>query len=406
MVLTAKTRERFIVSIWKQAENAITSFTQEHLDIHLSVFNKETRPEVFDISEYGLDYVGTELRSFNSIKSSLETGLQQLYRKGKNPRYNAIKDKSEIGWDLREAPLQIVVDDNDKVEYLFNGNTRYDILSKISNLDNVICAVYKKNKNFTKSRLALIGGHMNSVTNPNGETSWNDIMQIINNMIAEKELVYNDAKSFSADINKMITFASNGLIKTDTKFVFTFITEKITSITGEDFLFTANDGKSVMSELGDIYRNTPNNSYVSMSAFSDKVYGQLNNWYENQLSLSKNIKPPKDSGIFTTHPDKMSVSVIIHMGAPDPSRSVDDFFKKYYAFIKEFDEVENFLMKNYFVSTTKSNRFNIIGFFQQVKELDDIFEYKTVVSKEAFLEEYHKRYDSKGNKKNYLQAVA
>ena len=94
------------------------------------------------------------------------------------------------------------------------------------------------------------------------------------------------------------------------------------------------------------------------------------------------------------------------MGAPDPSRSVDDFFKKYYAFIKEFDEVENFLMKNYFVSTTKSNRFNIIGFFQQVKELDDIFEYLTVVSKEDFLEEYHKRYDSKGNKKTYLQAVA
>ena len=406
MVLTAKTRERFIVSIWKQSENAITSFTQEHLDIHLSVFNKDTKPEIFDISEYGLDYVGTELRSFNSIKSSLETGLQQRYRKGKNPRYNAIKDKAMLGYDLREGPLQIVVDDNDNVEYLFNGNTRYDILSKISNLDNVICAVYKKNKNFTKSRLALIGGHMNSITNPNGETSWSDIMQIINNMIADKELVYNGAKDFSFQINKAITFASNGLIKTDTKFVYNFINEKISTITGEDFVFVAENGVSVMSELGDTYKNTPNNSYISMSSFSDKVYGQLNKWYENQLTLSKNIKPPKDSGIFTTHPDKMSVSIIIHMGSPDPARSVDDFFKKYYAFIKEFDEVENFLTKQYFVPTTKSNRFNIIGVFQQVKELDEIWKYKTVVSTEDFLEEYHKRYDSKGNKKTYLQAVA
>ena len=406
MVLTAKTRERFIVSIWKQVENSITSFTQEHLDIHLSVFNKETRPEVFDTSEYGLDYVGTELRSFKSIKPSLETGLQQLYRKGKNPKYNAIKDKAMLGWDLREAPLQIVVGNNDKVEYLFNGNTRYDILSKISNLDNVICAVYKKNKNFTKSKLALIGGHMNSITNPNGETSWSDIMQIINNMIADKELVYNDAKTFTFEINKMITFASNGLIKTDTKFVYNFINEKISTITGEDFVFVAENGVSVMSELGDTYKNTPNNSYMSMSAYSDKVYGILKNWYDTQLSLSKNIKPPKDSGVFTTHPDLMSVSIIIHMGSPDPARCVDDFFKKYYMFIKEFDDIENFLTKQYFVPTTKSNRFNIIGVFQQVKELDEIWKYKTVVSKEDFLEEYHKRYDSKGNKKNYLQAVA
>ena len=406
MVLSKKTRERFIVSIWKKAENAITSFTQEHLDTHLSVFNKDTKPEIFDISEYGLDYVETKLLSFKSIKSSLKTGLQQLYRKGKNPRYNAIKDKSEIGWDLREAPFQVVVDDNGNVEYLFNGNTRYHILTKISNLDNVICAVYKKNKNFTKSKLALIGGHMNSITNPNGETSWSDIMQIINNMIADKELVYNDAKTFTFEINKLITFASNGLIKTDTKFVYNFINEKITTITGEDFLFVAENGVSVMSELGDTYKNTPNNSYISMSSFSDKVYGQLNKWYENQLTLSKNIKPPKDSGIFTTHPDKMSVSIIIHMGSPDPARSVDDFFKKYYAFIKEFDEVENFLTKQYFVPTTKSNRFNIIGVFQQVKELDEIWKYKTVVSTEDFLEEYHKRYDSKGNKKTYLQAVA
>ena len=406
MVLSQKTRERFIVSIWKQAEDAITSFTQKHLKIHLSVFNKETRPEIFDISEYGLDYVGTKLISFKSIKPSLDTGLDQKYRKGKNSRYNAIKDKAMIGWDLREAPLQVVVDDNDKVEYLFNGNTRYDILSKISNLDNVMCAVYKKNKNFSEAKLALVGGHMNSVTNPNGETSWSDIMQIINNLIAKKDLVYKDDGYFSSQIKKMITFASNGLIKTDTKFVYQFINDKITKVTGEERVFSADTGVSVMSVLGDTYKNTPNNSYVSMSAFSDKVYGQLNNWYENQLSLSKNIKPPKDSGIFTTHPDKMSVSIIIHMGSPDPSRSVDDFFKKYYAFIKEFDEVENFLTKQYFVPTTKSNRFNIIGVFQQVKELDEIWKYKTVVSKEDFLEEYHKRYDSKGNKKNYLQAVA
>lgn len=406
MVLSQKTRERFIVSIWKQAENAITSFTQKHLKIHLSVFNKETRPEIFDISEYGLDYVGTKLISFKSIKPSLQTGLDQKYRKGKNSRYNAIKDKAMIGWDLREAPLQVVVDDNDKVEYLFNGNTRYDILSKISNLDNVMCAVYKKNKNFSEAKLALVGGHMNSVTNPNGETSWSDIMQIINNLIAKKDLVYKTAEYFSSQIKKMITFASNGLIKTDTKFVYQFINDKITKVTGEERVFSADTGVSVMSVLGDTYKNTPNNSYMSMSAFSDKVYAQLKNWYGNQLSLSENIKTPKDSGVFTTHPDKMSVSIIIHMGSPDPARCVDDFFKKYYTFIREFDEIENFLMKQYFVPTTKSNRFNIIGVFQQVKELDEIWKYKTVVSIEDFLEEYHKRYDSKGNKKNYLQAVA
>ena len=91
-------------------------------------------------------------------------------------------------------------------------------------------------------------------------------------------------------------------------------------------------------------------------------------------------------------PENITVDTVIHMGTPDPANPIGDFFKKYKDFYTEFLELEDFQLNSYANSATKTNRYNIIGFFQQVKELEDVFEFGSIVTPEEFMEEYNKRY--------------
>ena len=110
---TFKKKEDYFVKV-KKGSN-IVEFTDEHLKIHLKIFNHETRPEYFgDLLKHGLEYVDTVLMSsdeINQMFSNPKTLGVQLYRKGRNPKYVSIKSSVERGYDLRQKPLQLLVDE-------------------------------------------------------------------------------------------------------------------------------------------------------------------------------------------------------------------------------------------------------------------------------------------------------
>ena len=61
-----RTKDDFLVKIAKGS--GVIEFTQEHLALHLSMFNPETKPEYFgDIMHLGLNYVKTDFLEASDI---------------------------------------------------------------------------------------------------------------------------------------------------------------------------------------------------------------------------------------------------------------------------------------------------------------------------------------------------
>ena len=120
----------------------VIEFSDAHLDINREYFNEKYKPEfTCDLSELGLDYVETRLIETSDIDDCLDTSQKlfdsQMYRKAKNKEFVTIKtDILMSSFDIREKPLQVVLDKNGKIEYVFNGNTTHSILSRFTNVQN------------------------------------------------------------------------------------------------------------------------------------------------------------------------------------------------------------------------------------------------------------------------------
>ena len=77
------TRNSYLVEVSKG--NGIVEFTKEHLELHKTIHNPNTKPEYYnDLMPYGLEYVDTVLMESDEIESILEAFVQQKYRKGLN----------------------------------------------------------------------------------------------------------------------------------------------------------------------------------------------------------------------------------------------------------------------------------------------------------------------------------
>ena len=131
--------------------------------------------------------------------------------------------------------------------------------------------------------------------------------------------------------------------------------------------------------------DSPYHHYHASSALVMKVYDSWKNKY-------KSLSVAFSSGVTSVKPENVTVDTVIHMGSPDPADPVGDFFKKYHGFDKIFLEQDKWFTERYFTSANKTNRYNIIGFYQQVKELEDIWEFGSIISPESFRVEYNKRY--------------
>lgn len=386
------TRNSYLVDISKG--NGIDEFTNEHLELHKSIHNPTTKPEYYtDLMPYGLDYVDTELVDATEIDSILEAFLQQKYRKGQNPKYNQIKSSMSKGFDLREKPLQVIICDDGTIQILFNGNTTHNILSKYSDVKNRIVAFYKKNRFFSEGNLVLIGGNQNALENPSGSVTWEDVKQIIDGYLSTKELVLKENPSkedidlFVTHIKKKITFSSNNTISVDTAIVNSFVNDKVEDATGVHSIKSVRSPSDVLEYLQEEqgFRDTQFHKYHAAAALAMKLFPS---W----KTKNKELRNAYESNASNVKPENITVDTVIHMGSPDPSNPVGDFWNRYHDFYSEFCELENFQLNSYANSATKSNRYNIIGFFQQVKELEDVFPFGSIVTPDDFLEEYNKRY--------------
>ena len=138
-------------------------FTENHLKIHLSVFNKDIYPEYFtDFEHKGLTYVRTQLIEEVELERAKSDKFgNQKYRPTKNKKFNDINESVDTeGVDLRKKPLQVVVTLDEtqniiSVKQLFNGNS-FNLFLDSKILQNRICEIFKKNSNFSIPNLIKI----------------------------------------------------------------------------------------------------------------------------------------------------------------------------------------------------------------------------------------------------------
>ena len=386
------TKDTYLLDISKG--NGMVEFTKDHLELHKSMHNPISKPEHYnDLMPYGIEYVETVLMEDGPITAIIDGKYNQKFRKGLSPKYNAIKDSMLNSFDIREKPLQVIVNDDGTAHILFNGNTTHSIFRKYTNIENRIVAIYRKNSLFSEGKTLLIGGNQNSLENPSGEISFEDVKQIIDGYLKTKELVLppnpsrSDIAEFGTRIKKLITFITNGKISVDGTAVNKLVIDVVEDITGVhemEIVKTPNDVLDLLKKNRGFY-DTNFHKYHAAAAMAAKLY---TTWKNKRKELENNYS----NGLTSVKPDNITVDTVIHMGTPNPADPVGDFFRKYNDFYTEFLELEDFHLKCYANCSGKTNRYNIIGFFQQVKELEDVFEFGSIVTPEEFLKEYDKRY--------------
>ena len=398
------TAKDYHVPVGKSLPGAIHVFTDKHLDLHKQSHNSTLWPEYYtDIHEYGLDYVDTTFAEASEIDPIIHVFDVQLYRKGKNPKYNGIKDSmiSELGFSLREKPIQVIIDDDGNIIAVFNGNTTHSILSKFTNLQNRIVARYKKNRYFSQTNLILIGANQNSLEKEAGINTLDDLKNVLDSIRVAGGLTirrgYSEKEklTFIEEIHRSIKIAGNGKFKLDGKVVNSFINDFIEEQTQEKTVYSVTDGVEVMKELGKIYVDTPSIVYNSIAGFPDKVIPHFTRKYFSFVEAY-------EMGDTKVRPENMRYEVIIHMGDVDPSNPVKDFFDKYAGFYKDFIKQVDFITKQFVYPTNLKNNFRIIGAFQQSKEVEELdpenFPFGEVVEFETIMD-YYENYYLKGKKK-------
>jgi len=393
MIIRKKAKDYYF-PVGKGIANAIIEFTQDHLDMHLKVFNKETKPEYFgDLHDLGIDYKETVLMEADDINKVLLSGSEQPFRKGTNKKYNKIKDDMLArGFDVREKPIQIIIDKDGNILYVFNGNTTNRVLNKFTNVQNRLVAIYVMNDNFSKKNLILIGANQNSLEKESGINSLDDIGDILEEIKRvggfkiSKTYTVRERELFVRDVKQCIDIAGNGRFNLDTKKINSFVNNLIEEISQSKRIYSVDNGTEVMEELNGTYANTATLKYASLAAFPDKIHPHFTKTF---LSFKKDY----DEGMTRIKPENMSYEVIIHMGDPDPLNPVGDFFAKYTNFYIELAKIEKFLMEQYYNATGKKGNFKVIGAFQQVKEVEELdpekFPFGQVVSFDDIMAYYN-----------------
>jgi hypothetical protein len=390
----------FVISVGKNTGRK--EFTKEDLTLHTQAHNPYFQPEFYDaLEEMGLTYKETVLWDKDLIPDAWEMKKKgcQKYRFGLNSRYNDIKDSIDNGYDLRQKPLQVVVDSKAIPYSIFNGNTTNDILTKYTNLTNRLVAVYEFNDKYVRGNLSLIGLRLNVIQNPAGEASWQDIMKVIDELLDDGSLelpknpTKKDVNDFVLLLGDKISYASAGKFKPDTAMVRKYINGVVESQTGKKSVISVNTGADVL-ELARLkgYIDTPNHVYHACSSTVEKQ----ETTEKNLLVRLFNAQP--DTGIDMTD---VGVSTIVHMGAPDPKNPIKDFFMTYYKFYYEYLEMKAYDQQKY-RNPVDSGKFKLLGFFQQVKELEDLWEFGSIVPPEKFMAEFTKRYPQKKTEVPFL----
>ena len=383
-------------------------FTKEHLELHKSVHNPNTFPEYYtDFQHMGLDYVDTVLMEssklvlLNSTKTN-QVLLGQLYRVGKNPKYNSITTSIQNkGYDLRERPIQVVIDAKGDVFAIFNGNTMTAVLDKTT-LQNRIVALYKTNSKYTNANLIAIGTRMNSIENPAGTNSLNDIRFALDNIDAEGVL-YLDPRAVELDkedgkdrikewtqrVHDFISFMSYE-VNVNSALVTGIINALLEKKVNDKYVLSVRSSKEVLIELRkEGYIDSPAVKYGAYSAFPDKIFGHIEAVYRKSTVESSGNRLPKSDPEYFDFKNG-SYELIVHMGTPLTKDPVADFFTKYVKFWEEYNNIKNL------IQPLGIPWFKIRGAYQQISLLDEIWPLGSVVPFEELVDYYYNVYINNG----------
>ena len=394
----------------------VTSFTEKHLNLHLSIHNPRNVPEHYNLFNFGLVYDKTTLMSVKEFKSKLFNGQNfnqfhvQDYRRSKNKKYDSIAtDIHDNGVDIRSKMLSVVMDENDRIEALFSGNTFFRIITETTNFDNLIVKIFRKTKLYNESNRIKVGVYLNRVDKESERATDDDLEYSLDKMDDEGAFGNLGAKpsekskeKFISKIRKticeMMKISDDAVRKSKyDKMIYKIMNKHIK----EEELCVIDQGSQVIDYLSTTYpgeySNNRKSHFISLSSQNKPrtIHSQM--LVFRRHFWDKSVSPlPFDF-------EKGSFNVIMHGGTPKPSDSVTWFFKHFDEMYKDFDDLDNFLLNHYFRPVdsskeiknviSKNTHLEIIGVFQQVRQVEKEFpnlKYKTVISRDDFYDAYRK----------------
>ena len=370
--LKKRVRSKFIVDLTNR-----TLFTSEDLELSKIGFNPETNgfEYLYGYEDQGVEYSHKQFMSTEEISEIVDSvGNKQLYRKGDNTKRPQIRNSISDGFDLREKGIFVIVDGNDKVKYVFSGNTTHKILCELyPTLENRIVHVFKMiDGPITLSQASMIGARHNALTRPEDQINWDTCEEIINRKFSAEE--YNISKRstpkqlemFRAQVREDIAFMGNGKFCSSKK---TQIDRLLIQLTqdakGEETLLSFRSGEACISYLQDLdpINFADNQRYVSNKSVSidypSKTFHFFSGMVNERLKLSMMNNPT------VALPEDTTYNIVCNFGTIDPSKvlsSIEKKVKEWYSTILTHNKaVESFVPKG---------RWKIQGFINQSKELE------------------------------------
>lgn len=381
-------QNKYIVDLSKSAV-----FTDKDLELSKSIFNPDTQPEYFHLSEMGLEFVKTTLMEdveVNNINPTLRKKMLQMFRKGSSKKYPIVKDSFlSRGYDLRAKGIFVLVDDNGNVEWLFSGNTTHDILTKHTKMQNRVVHVFRKNAFFSLAKLAQVGGYFNALDLEFDSISWEDMEVITRVQVDENEIALpknpteKQKGKFFDDIREVISFVGNGKFDTKEVKINKLLNDLYVEQTGDVSVITVKNESALLEILRADnpleYIDGKYNQWVGYSCFSEKILPSFSEkWYKKERC------------------DKVRMDMVIHFGTPNPSDPVKWIRDNFVTFEYEWRRLHDFFGNAYFNSPISlTNRFSIEGFYQQSRELENesggLLKFGTVIPFEV-MKDYFSNY--------------
>ena len=386
--------------------NNIAVLTEDHLEISKKAFNKDTNPEYFDLDDNGLTYEGTILVESTDIDPIIKSGMTQKFRVGSNKKYKEIKDSTcNKGWNLRAKQFYAVgeLDKKGDLKFLtelFSGNTTHDILGKYTPLQNRIVHVFRKNTNFSEARLRNIGGLFNSMDDAYDGIDWVTVEEIVRFNVEQREIALpvnprpKDKEKFVEESRELISYVASGKFDGEDVKINILMNNLIESLTGQVDIISIKEETQLLK----ILRAKFPNEYV------DSNYAM---WKGSSVMASKLLTSFSNAWASNGCSDKMRMDMVIHFSTPNPANPVKWIKDSFIKFHKVWYVLQKFLNEAYFANAIPTKRFEIEGFYQQSKALEEesngVLQYETVISYDDMFEYYKDDIDEElgGNKKPF-----
>ena len=372
--------------------------TQKHLEIHEKFWSPETRPEWFTAFLHkGLVYDRTtiefDVEDLIKAQSTL-TNLQEYRKDGNRQKNNIFNGLKKDGLDLRCKGMHVVVevdeDGNERIIYVFGGNTVHTGLRKFSNLDNRICYVFKTTKDFNPNNIISVGTYLNSLEKQFGQNDEGDVVNSLNQMLDNGAYPL-DANASETEITNWIESVEDEAkwmmsIDVELKKVQSFLHSYIEGVKGKRRVVDITIGSEVETILESKgYKNNNTTKYVSMSCMPKSTLWIIHNKIKSIIEVEPKFF--KRGG---------RLQVINHLGTPDTKDPVGYFFKQYNTYWAEMNPYMDMVNPDWkFYYTEGNEKFeapvDFLGGFQQIEGLNETWEMETVVSFDEIMEEYLER---------------